>query len=216
MCVSLAAWCSVAAPPLTPLVRCEKGAGWSVDEQGRLEPLGRVLRVTARAGGYQVEVDDGRAWTFVEAGGEVSVVSGAIDGPSCRGALIKERWAELVTASASLKRQVVASCRALDGSAASLTLRGVLLRGSLELFLQSESDGDHTFVVDQLEPALRGTFVRCFSSAGRHCEAIAAPTLTWDRGARLTVQTPEGPAAYRCNLDREVLVRALEQARASP
>lgn len=196
-----------------PLTTCPDAKGWTLEAGATIPALGRVLRASETPRGFELEVSDGRQWSLSQHDGAVQVTSGAVEALTCQGALVREPLMALAKASKALPpRRAVGVCRRVlpDGKrfAASVVVGPVLGGGAVEVQLVPDEERQWTLVLTSLEPLL-GTAARCFSAAGRHCDATAVPQFDW-RG-RVTVHLKDDGEAVRlsCNLDRESLARPL-------
>lgn len=214
----LAAVCGFTAAA-APLTTCRQAKDWTLEAGPRIPALGRVLRAHRAGADYVLEASDGRAWTFSEVAGTVHVESGPMEALLCDGRLEQQVLDALVRESAALEPvRAVGLCRwrTRDGVVESpVELASVLGGGAIQVTFAPDGERLWTVVLRALVPRAEGSAVRCYASAGLHCAETPLPAFTWAPSTTVTlVDEDRGePVRLSCNLEKDVLLRALDAAR---
>lgn len=217
--VLCAALCGATAAA-APLTTCRQAKGWTLEAGPRIPALGRVLRAHRAGADTVLEVSDGRAWTFSEVAGTVHVESGPMEALLCEGRLEHQVLDALVRESAALESvRTVGLCRwrspGGDVVESPVRLSPVLGGGAVQVTLEPDLERLWTVVLSALVPRVEGSAVRCYASAGMHCAETPLPVFTWAPSTTVTLADDDRGESVRlsCNLEKDVLLRALDAAR---
>lgn len=204
--LAMVVWCGAAATA-APLTTCRDSVRWALEPGPNIPALGRVLRAHEKGTTFSLELSDGRVWAFSQQGDSVLVESGGVEALRCQGTLARQPLLALVQASRALPaRKTVGLCKG-EGFVAPVTIGAVLGGGAVEVRLSGDDERVWTLVLTSLIPT--GTFVRCYASAGQHCEPTPAPKFEWEGRTRVSLSDSATRVTLDCNLEKEELARVL-------